>query len=395
MSDKPGNKADPWLEDESSVSRAYGKLKKPEPPVHLDERILAQARRVAASEDTTVVRVHRWRKWTMPAALAATVVFAVPLVVRVFDDLSSPDFEFDREAVTMSETTAVEAPLADSDIAREISAAPMTGEQEQQPMRDQPVVSAVEFDEQPEVPAGVTAAPSFETRETQLQGRRVEAAPAPTAAPVAAEPRSPSSADFSQPAAADDVYAGVEESDRATAADKRELATSTGRRLDEYAVNSSPKAESYRQRDAAVAADAAPMNATTPMAMEQVEETQRVVVTGNRLIEPEPWLVEIARLHDAGRVRTARRELGAFLTAYPDYELPDYFPLQAKDAIYDEDSQQIVPEAESWLRGIGQMAERGDIDQARMQLAEFLARYPDYPLPEDFPLRREDASIER
>ena len=106
---------------------------------------------------------------------------------------------------------------------------------------------------------------------------------------------------------------------------------------------------------------------------------------------PDDWLDEIAALHQRGRELTARRELGMFLADYPGYRLPRSFPLQADEAI----PAAIIPDAGDWLREIARLAEQGNTDRARMQLAEFLDYYPDHPLPTDFPLRREDAVIER
>lgn len=416
MSDKPGKNTGAWLDDEPSVSRAYGKLKKPEPPTHLDQQILAEARRAAAAEDNTVVRVHRWRKWTMPAALAATVVFAVPLVVRVFENTSS-DFDRAPAPVAMTETLATEAAPADAVVGT--SATPAARDISPQAMFDTSVEKAARADERRDSAVAVPKSAVAERLE-QFQVVIPPSAPAPPAEtqPAAVETQSrerpeivPTAAAPETSLAAGNLAAGKSDdrqdadagfavaipmhSEEEAAAAKRESVATAGR-LERTVAHVTPPGEAYRQQDGAAASDSSGFATTVATPVPGYDaELDEVVVTGNRLIEPEPWLIEISRLHERGRVQTARRELGEFLTTYPDYELPDFYPLQASDAIYPKDPQPIVPEAESWLRGIGQMADRGDIDQARMQLAEFLARYPDYPLPADFPLNREDASIDR
>ncbi len=369
MTDKPGNNDD-WRDD--TVSRAYGELKKAEPSADLDRKILAEAHRAVATEDKTVVRVHRWRKWSVPAALAATVVFAVPLVVRVFDNVDAPG-QVPAIATTQTAETRDEP----------VPAAPAAGRIDANALMDP---------DTPPAGNGFAASPPPAEKTGESEALRYLASVPVAAAPVAGEGEDRDGiATYSRlNRLADEGPAPVEET----------MGISELRRFKPTAASREETATTEAPADAPVPATAAQLPEAPDslkresLAMEPGFE--EIVVTGSR-VSPEAELIEIARLHQRGRVRQARRQLGEFLVLHPGYELPDYFPLDAGDAIYPTDAsgQRIVPEADDWLRGIAAMVERGDSDGARMQLAEFLERYPDHPLPDDFPLRRQDASIER
>ncbi|NNF60802.1 MAG: hypothetical protein HKO55_10710 [Gammaproteobacteria bacterium] len=356
--DKPGD----WRKDESSVMRAYGELKETVPPAHLDERILAEARRVAAKEDDTVVRVHRWRRWTMPAALAATVIFAVPLVVRVFETTAPPP----ERAPAMVETDAVPAELADrlpTDRARR----ELAGQSAQPAAAPAP---ANAFDQ----PLAVSA-----TAADDGPGKRPDSAQQQAVVPDAAI--TPAESEPQRQAAAEESRDSGSEYPREDAQAQLPQRAET----DAYA-GSEPAG--LRPHARMSGAQVAPMAADTAMANNS-RQSKSLGRSGGLM--PVDWLDEIASLHESGRELTARRELGLFLAEYPEYQLPQGYPLRAEEAI----RPAVIPDAREWLRDIAQLVDRGDNDRARMQLAEFLDYYPDYALPPDFPLRREDAVIER
>lgn len=445
MTDKTGKNSDTWLSDEATVSRAYDELTSAMPPAHLDQAILAEARRAAASQDHTVIRVQRWRKWTMPAALAATVVFAVPLVVRVFDS-APPTFDSDGSpAVTRTNETAAEYRSDEQPektlvypYARELTAndnfhqqalttapakPPVPEPQELEWSRPElEVLPAEDLLRQAAEEDSALIAVGMRSRGFGIDGKTSSAtvsADTPDSAPIATGDvvaASPARQDFEKPEAAlgrqqrELRYSNAAEPGLASAADPR----AERERKADTAISSERNRALSSEFDSSVAGLAVDdSSASMPMTVAVAEPQQSASVdegfvdagsylgkSSRQKLDPEQWLDAIATQHQLGQLRNARRSLAYFLTAYPGHELPDDFPLQAEDALFDTNSNdnpvEIVPEAASWLRGIGMMAERGDIDQARTQLAEFVRIFPDYPLPADFPLTREDAlPIER
>ncbi|MDH3647358.1 MAG: hypothetical protein OER80_11345 [Gammaproteobacteria bacterium] len=427
MSDKPGNKADAWLEDESTVSRAYRELQNTEPPAHVSDHILAEARRAAASQDSTVIRVQHWRKWTMPAALAATVVFAVPLVVRVFTSVPT---DFETPTVTMTDMkTEAEVEVGeklDTNAGERSTRAVMPADEllkslnapQQATLQPDaagaPVARESFSADEPAVKAASgLAAPQAQSVEETLAGDDEYAATPP--ARIEQSELRDSRSETANRENADDDYAATPQA-RSDQSELRDSGSETANWEDAdeaklYAVEST--AEIVQQeppgRPEPVAAEGFRVNRsrsalTSTLAQARADREQDTTTKSSRLssfrTDPDQILETIAKLHEQGYVLTARRKLGSFLTQYPDYELPDDYPMQASDAIFGSssaiDTQEIVPEAETWLRDIAQMAQRGEIDQARIQLAEFFQIYPDYPLPVEFPLTRDDAApIER
>ena len=70
------------MADERDISQRYRELAREEPPRHVDDAILAAARRAAAP---------RARRWYIPLAAAAVLVLAVAVAIQV--DRGKPDSE--------------------------------------------------------------------------------------------------------------------------------------------------------------------------------------------------------------------------------------------------------------------------------------------------------------
>lgn len=70
------------MADERDISQRYRELAREEPPRHIDDAILAAARRAAAP---------RARRWYIPLAAAAVLVLAVAIAIQV--DQRQPDTE--------------------------------------------------------------------------------------------------------------------------------------------------------------------------------------------------------------------------------------------------------------------------------------------------------------
>jgi hypothetical protein len=71
------------MNDESKISQRYRELPRDEPPRHMDEAILAAARRAAATRPAPLVVPSGRQRWYFPLAAAAVIVLAVAVTVHV------------------------------------------------------------------------------------------------------------------------------------------------------------------------------------------------------------------------------------------------------------------------------------------------------------------------
>jgi hypothetical protein len=70
-------------DDDAKVSARYRELSREEPPRHLDDAILAAARRAGASRPAPLVAPTGRRRWYFPVAAAAIIVLAVAVTIHV------------------------------------------------------------------------------------------------------------------------------------------------------------------------------------------------------------------------------------------------------------------------------------------------------------------------
>ncbi len=372
MTDKPDKSLEEYLDGGSSVSRGYAELGRTGPPAALDRTILSAAREaVAREEDATVIRVRRWRKWSVSAALAATVVVAVPLVVRVVDlRIDEPP-----ERYATADTRDAGAPA------------------EVQP--DAGLVDATQlpagFAPPPESPAAVTAPDEFAKRLAAQEMRADEDARLRAESVGEAEPDAATTRPM-RPASVKPEPNAAAEAQRLA---RREL-SDAGELSDPAAPAAPALADADMATDLFEFTDKAAMNARVARVVaDDTASEQAVSGAGARgdYLAPQRFLERISGLYPDDPL-AAKRELGEFLLMYPDADLPEGFPLARADAVYPQ--RRIVQAADAWLRDIAGLAYEGRIDAARQQLARFFERYPDYELPGWFPLTPDDAApIER
>jgi hypothetical protein len=282
---------DPDLRD-PNLDRAYRETPRDEPPLELDERIRAAARRAVGTRPQSLEqqasdeRRRSWTsRWRVPLSVAATLVIAATLTVMVQD----------------------EEPRPRDDAGRGVS----------------PMIVAPREAEQPAPPASAPDGAAV---------RELQSAPAP-AAPAPPRPARESVAPATAPPAAEPAPK-LEE--RARSVEQPAAADS---------VDPARQLEMRRQAPAAVPPPAAPSPipapppATKPVpqtapAGAASESLRRDRNLGDRperasreaarsaIRSPEAWVEHIRNLRLQGREAEATAELVELRRAYPDFQLP-------------------------------------------------------------------------
>lgn len=150
-------------DDDAKVSARYRELAREEPPRHVDDAILAAARRATASRPAPLVAPSGRRRWYVPVAAAAIIVLAVAVTVHV--ERQQPDFE-----VAEQQAAPVQTPVTEPAAKRDSSAPPAPGAEARSPAELQKSQTS---SSQPAAPTPNSAEPLAELRESQ----RSDAAP--------------------------------------------------------------------------------------------------------------------------------------------------------------------------------------------------------------------------
>lgn len=164
------------MADDPKISRRYRELAREEPPRHVDDAILASARRAVDARPAPLVTPAGRRRWYFPLAAAAIIVLAVAVTVQV---------ERQQRDVEVAEAPAVVAPppREEAPAERQRESVP-----EPKPTRSQERRQAPLADLQKSQPDAVSAVPpaAAPAAPAQVAGAR-ESAQAPQATRAQAE----------------------------------------------------------------------------------------------------------------------------------------------------------------------------------------------------------------
>ena len=100
------------MSDEPKISAHYRELPREEPPRHLDDAILAAARRAAEMRPAPLVVPSGRRKWYFPLAAAAIIVLAVAVTVHVERERPDPELVATSPTAPREEPRVMQAPPA-------------------------------------------------------------------------------------------------------------------------------------------------------------------------------------------------------------------------------------------------------------------------------------------
>ncbi|HTG96851.1 MAG TPA: hypothetical protein VL982_05335 [Burkholderiales bacterium] len=249
-------------DDDDKILRRYRELPREEPPRHLDDAILAAARRAVHTRPAPLVVPTGRQRWYFPLAAAAIIVLAVAVTMHM-----------EREQPAEEVMSSATAPAA---------AAPAVVPSAREMMRNETAA-------QPERPKAERKRKTESTDSRELRDQRSDAAPpselqkAPQPAPPPAAPAQDAVGNIAQPASG---------------------------RISE-------------QTEAPMAASAA-KPAPAPEAKRRFEEGARAASSLSAFARqsPEQWLQGIADLRKQGRHEEADKELAEFRKRHPDYQIP-------------------------------------------------------------------------
>lgn len=263
------------MNDESKISQRYRELPRDEPSRHVDEAILAAARRAAQTRPAPLVVPSGRQRWYFPLAAAAIIVLAVAVTVHI--ERQNRDVEL------------AEAPVASPPAAREEQTAPAQAPAEPQ-RRLTPDPKSAPSQEQRD------AAPLADLQKAQKLPSSPTPAPPPAAAPATPPPES-----------------GIRESVQPDAGARAKVLADT-------------------QQAPAPAPPPAAARAPAPAAKPWPQAEQRAMDVAGRVraatgsfahASPEQWLQGIADLRRQGRHDEADKALAEFRKRYPDYKIPE------------------------------------------------------------------------
>lgn len=284
MSDPINDKAfDEYLQRGSALSQQYRTMQDDEPPSHLDQQVLAQAEGALRAE--SIEKSRRWKRWSVPVALAASTLIAVSVVL---------------ESGMQREVTS-SAPLGPT-------------------MTDEAGPAEVATSTEPEVDSSAVDEAVGETqRSRDMSETLVHADTSVTtaAAPVEAPAFTPDPAIARKTERAAQAPMRVEEERRG------EQSTGVPGQTASESKVAEPVADEY-----SISRASAPARAEAMRGQHSSVEVARPAAAADQaqlqlVRDPTQWLAEIRELREAGRTEEADRQWKQFESAFPDYEVAD------------------------------------------------------------------------
>ena len=265
------------MADDDDISRRYRELPREEPPRHLDDAILAAARRAVHTRPAPLVVPSGRQRWYFPLAAAAIIVLAVAVTVHV---------EREQPAEDMLSSNTATAPAA----ARE-AVPPAPAAEPAAPARA------------PSAPAG--APPSQRRFEMRDEARAQKPPPAPSSDERARNEAAPAELQKAPTEQSAGAVMGRVEAPKAVGAPPPQAVPP-------------PEIKPAEKTKAAIA---------TKGGAESQRRLDEGASSGTRLAasavqSPEQWLQGIADLRKQARHEEADKELAEFRKRYPDYKIP-------------------------------------------------------------------------
>lgn len=272
-------------ERDPRLDRLYRETAREAPPAHLDQAILAAARReVGAGPRSLSARVRRWR---VPVSLAAVIVLSVSLITLVREEGGDPLApQPPSRAPAPAEAEADARPAQPPAPAASMRAAPGDDARSGPPAERARKADSARRDEVSLSAQGARTAPAPEPS-AQAVPRPFEAMP-DAARETTAQPKAP---------------AAVEERAGAPAASAGRVA---------------PPVAAAPARDTARAKAPAP----SPQAAAAPASAQLPPWHGLEQEPPGKWLERVAELRQLGRTAAAEELLAEFKRRFPDHQVP-------------------------------------------------------------------------
>jgi hypothetical protein len=318
-----------YLAGSSAVSRRYRELGADEVSPELDRLVLQRARTAV----TRPTRTQSWRRWSVPVALAASVVLVVAILLE-------PGVREQAEVQTSQVTAPSSTPPTGmmlerkSEIAREGRGLDHLTDAVPPPPREDVVQIAPRvIPESPALAVPRATVPTQEATTTAKRAAQVDTRGSPlAAASVAPETYMNMPAPEVRAEPQHNAVPAPAEARRADAAASRERDAQESQDLSEVVVtgmrrapagasgagprNSVPRQTSYRIEEEAAAGQAA--SAPAPAAA-----TQSPAAQSTPHDDPARWLEAIRQLRKDGKVREADQEWERFRAAFPDYAVAE------------------------------------------------------------------------
>jgi hypothetical protein len=263
---------DEYFAGDSPFSRRYRETPAHDVPPELDAKILA-----ASKAPTRRSALSRWRVWSAPLALAATVVIAVAVILRGGIEhaaVQSQDMQ-ERSAVEVTTNQEMIVPAAPPAAAAPAAAAP------------EPVPEATRSEAKSKAIAPAKA-PRARERDTQMFKKEVTRDEALPVAPASAA------------------------SDQLANAPAPTVTSNTSQKPQAPLEQDVVVTGAFRRSEPA--AGAGPHNSVRP-----AEKSERTLEKEAREADPDLWLEYIRDLRKNNDIRAADREWNKFVNAYPNY----------------------------------------------------------------------------